>query len=604
MLERSIGASPLSASALASPTETGKTPMMAQDEEIASYIKKRLGENVTVPEIITELTHAGWETNKVSSLIARFAQVPGVSVNMAKEIVPQAARQEVGQGTFAAWLKEDWLMKLGGFLLLIGFGWLVTYAFTHDWIGPMGRITMGIMAGVLILLLGEWRVRVFKNQGAFFLALGAGVILLTIFAARVMYGFFTPTIALIAMFLTVVFVALSSVRHGSKSLAALSLVLGFVVPILVHSNVFNFIGLFSYLFMVSLGTLWIVYLTRWNELTFGALIGVIIYSVSVAGGLRGVGLIDGVTVFNTPFLFSLAFGVLFFIASLAGALKRSNENQTDIFTGAVTGIFAWGWIILSIPHGWQSLIAVFWALVFSIGAFTAYSVTKNTRPFFVYGTVAAAFIGIATALELDGPSLAIAGTLEVTSVIFLVAFLTGSLSAAQKTILLTLIPIFLALPSLVSSAWRTGIFHQDFIVLFLLAGMFFFLGSYFYARRSESTEHQELSNSSTAYMFVSGSITLMVLLWLSLHALYSKNIAVTLSLAVYTVSGIILYTKGLTQKSKVLQFSGQLLMGLVVLRLLLIDVWNLDIVGKIIAFFSVGILLISTAFLKRKKSKG
>ncbi len=55
---------------------------------------------------------------------------------------------------FVEWLKEDWLLKLGAMLLLIGFGWLTTYAFLNNWIGPMGRIALGIIAGSLFILLG------------------------------------------------------------------------------------------------------------------------------------------------------------------------------------------------------------------------------------------------------------------------------------------------------------------------------------------------------------------------------------------------------------------------------------------------------------------
>ena len=97
---------------------------------------------------------------------------------------------------FAVWLKEDWLLKVGAFLLLIGFGWLATYAFLNNWIGPMGRIALGIIAGALILVLGWWRIRKYLNQGGVFIVLGSTTILLTIFAAREIYGFFTPLSAL------------------------------------------------------------------------------------------------------------------------------------------------------------------------------------------------------------------------------------------------------------------------------------------------------------------------------------------------------------------------------------------------------------------------
>ena len=79
---------------------------------------------------------------------------------------------------FLSWLKENWLLKLGALLLLMGFGWLVTYAFLNNWIGPSGRIAFGLVAGALILILGAWRIRIHVTEGSVFVALGATVILL------------------------------------------------------------------------------------------------------------------------------------------------------------------------------------------------------------------------------------------------------------------------------------------------------------------------------------------------------------------------------------------------------------------------------------------
>ena len=47
-------------------------------------------------------------------------------------------------------------------------------------IGPMGRITLGIIAGSLFILLGYWRIKDYINQGSVFLVLGSTVLLLTV----------------------------------------------------------------------------------------------------------------------------------------------------------------------------------------------------------------------------------------------------------------------------------------------------------------------------------------------------------------------------------------------------------------------------------------
>ncbi|HEC30459.1 MAG TPA: DUF2339 domain-containing protein, partial [Candidatus Yonathbacteria bacterium] len=569
-------------------------------------ITQKLAIGVSLEEITKVLIDAGWDKEKVMTVTAQFSSQSTGAIDKTKEYINKVLEEKEHiknkTGTFIAWVKEDWIMKLGGGLLIIAFGWFITYAINVGWLGPAGQITLGILAGVAILLLGEWRVRTFKNQGAFFLALGAGIILLTIFAGREVYEFFTPGVALGAMFITVVFTALSSVRHDSKSLATLSLGLAFVAPILTNSTDPSFVSLFSYLFLITVGVLWIVKITKWNELTLGALIGTSIYSMFyvVFGSLYWSGLIDGTTLFNIPFLFSIAFGIVFFLATMAGALKTFEKNKSDIITAALNGIFIIGWILVAVPDVWQSLVAASWAAIFSIGAFAVYNITSNTRPFFVYGIVAASFIGVATALELSGPALTIAATLEVLGVIILTSIMTGSIQATKKTAFLVVIPIFLSVQSFNPRVWKDSIFHGDFVVLALIVLMLFSLGTFFYFKERE--EETVVSHTSVT-LLVAGGVYLISLIWLSANAIFPKNTAVTISLAIYTISGIFMYIKGVAGDLKALKAIGGILIGLVVLRLLFVDVWNLDMAGRILTFFSVGVLLISTAFFTRKKKK-
>ena len=206
---------------------------------------------------------------------------PTAEPRVITEIAPASTlSKEPGWTTrFGAWIKEDWILKLGALLLLIGFGWLTTYAFLNNWIGPMGRITLGIIAGALILIFGWWRMQKYLHQGSIFLVLGSTVILLTIFAAREFYGFFTPLIALIAMLLSTTFVAIASVKYKTRTLALLSLILAGAAPFLTNSVNPSYVGLFSYLFVICLGAIWIVALTGWRALTPASLIIVTLYSL-------------------------------------------------------------------------------------------------------------------------------------------------------------------------------------------------------------------------------------------------------------------------------------------------------------------------------------
>ena len=57
------------------------------------------------------------------------------------------------------------------------------------------------------------------------------------------------------------------------------------------------------------------------------------------------------------------------------------------------------------------------------------------------------------------------------------------------------------------------------------------------------------------------------------------------------------------KEHKEVTLSGGILLGFVVLRLLLVDVWAMDLVGRIITFVVIGVLLISTAFMGNSKGR-
>jgi hypothetical protein len=106
-----------------------------------------------------------------------------------------------------------------------------------------------------------------------------------------------------------------------------------------------------------------------------------------------------------------------------------------------------------------------------------------------------------------------------------------------------------------------------------------------------------------AALLIMGSLYAFILLWLSLHAaLHDDDVAVMIALVVYTIVGIVAYFYALGTERRTLMLYGGCVLGFVVLRLLAVDVWKMEITGKIITFFLIGALLISTAFLSRKKA--
>jgi uncharacterized membrane protein len=498
---------------------------------------------------------------------------------------------------FGNWLKEDWLLKLGALILLMGFGWLASYAFLNNWIGPMGRIVLGIVAGVLFLILGTWRIREFIHQGGVFLVLGSTTILLTIFAAREYYNFFTPLTALITIFLSVAYVAFVSVKYRNKTLVFASLILGSIAPLFTGSPQPNYVGLFTYLLVVLLGVIWVVVITGHRDLFLASLVIWFLYSLPHFS--RSVYADKGALL-----LLIYAFTTIMFVASLVGIIKNNdNKIVSDLYTSGGNGLFLLAWILYAADNDWKSLIIAAWMLVFAIGAFMIYRITNRREPFYIYAAVGVAMLAAATAAELNGSALTIAYTIE-SGLVSMVAYLAlRDVRVSERLNILLAGPVLLSLGSIFSQVWyrdQTKVFNREFFVLLVMAIVVFGIGLMFrrVARESNEDESKLINNT----LLNVGSAYFYILLWRSMQLVLPVDYAVMLCLVVYTIVGLATYYYGLFNVKKGLKLYGGVLLGLVVARLILVDVQGMELSGKIITFFLVGSLLISTAFLGRKKS--
>ena len=520
---------------------------------------------------------------------------PSASLAPPMPRVAAVASQPSGGDRFVSWMTENWLLKLGALLLLMGFGWLITYAFLNNWIGPAGRIVFGLSVGALILSLGAWRMRRYVTQGSVFAALGAAVILLTTYGARSIYDFLTPTSALALMFLTSALVAFLSGIYNRKQLAVVSIALAGIAPILAHSPSPDYVGLFWYLLIVTLGSVWIAVWKSFREVVTAALIMIALYSMPL---LMGLARADTATLL----LFAYGFAAAFYVTNTAGLLRLKGTDATaDLVTAAGNALLLLAWIYSAAPKDLQSLILAAWAVAFITGAFLVFRFSGQKAPLFLYAAIGIGYIAAATAIELSGAALTIAYTLESAVVAVVLFGLTKDVAAAQRATILLVGPVLLSFASIISGDWQFGVFNQHFFVLAILAATFFGLSVMFFtAARASESDDVRTTNSA---LCVVGSIYTFVLLWLSLHAALPRNqdMAVMIALFVYTVVGIAAYIFGTARSLSGLRAYGGVLLALVVGRLLLVDVWQMELTGRIITFFLIGTLLMSTAFLGRGK---
>lgn len=495
---------------------------------------------------------------------------------------------------FIDWLKEDFFVKLGGLLLLLAVGWFVSYAIINQWIGPAGQITLGVLLGVIVIAGGWWRIQKFVHQGSIFTALGATIIILTIFAGREVYDFFTPALALVMMFVTVVYVTFVSLRFKRQQLAIAGLLLGMSAPLFTAAVNPDLFGLFSYLLVVVLGALWVVYYTGWTKLIPIALTVVFFWQLPFLDG--GVSAADQ----GVALVFALLFVSVFYITNIISMMRRLDVTHfaVHIYTAAGTALYLLVWVLTVVPEEWRSLMFVTWALVFSVGAYFAYRFSANRTAFYIYAGTGVALIAAATAAELEGPALTIAYIVEICALLMAVAALRAESKLFAQLSLLYIVPMLMSFESMDSYLWSKGIFHSAFAVIFLLTLSFACSGFYLFLRHTAEAGNVFVRKIGMILLALAGCYA-VVLVWLSFHALFVDMLATLLSLMLYTICGIALFVNGKVNNRPAIKAAGVVLISLVVARLLFIDVWDMSLIGRIVTFFVIGVMLISTAFIKQ-----
>ena len=494
---------------------------------------------------------------------------------------------------FGDWYKVDWMLKTGVLFLLCGLGWFVTYAFMNNWIGQSGRITLGYFVGVALLVYGwiKMHEESFAKKAAAFFVLGASTIMLTTYAAHMMYNMFPATVAMGIMYLTSSFVSVCSIRFV-KSLDIIGLALAACAPLLVQGNEGATL-LFVYLFVVVLGSHVVVHVTGRREVIFAGLIMVSLYS---APYILSKPFLMHQNDYGVLLIFAYAFTAIFFLASIVGILRSSSNesykaSSADIATACGTGLFLLTWVTTAAPKDWQSIILIAWMLVFSVGAFLVFKKTNKKEPFYGYAIISLVLLGTATAIEFKEQVLLIAFILEATAIVLSSDILLRSKAITKVTSFAFVVPIIFSM---------NYIFEKSSNVSILLLAIAL-LGVAFKMYRNER-DHEEKQYGLFKLFLISGSIYFWIYIWNFIHSLTTDVNGTIITLIIYTIAGLFIYIYGVREESRGSRLYGSILIGFAIARIIIIDVWSMELFGKVIVFIVVGALLMSTAFIGKKKN--
>ncbi|HET8891376.1 MAG TPA: DUF2339 domain-containing protein [Candidatus Angelobacter sp.] len=215
-----------------------------------------------------------------------------------------------------------WLNRIGIVAILIGVAYFLKYAFDSGWIGRGGRVAIGLIAGLAVIVWSESFRR--KGSAAFsysLKAVGIGILYLSLWAASQYFHLVPTSVAFVAMILVTASTITLALTQDAEILAVYAMIGGFSTPVLVSTGQNHEIVLFSYVTLLDLAILAMISFKPWRRIVWGAMLGTAIMYVGWADQY-----------YDKPerpvtVLFASAFFAIFAMVPLLTPLTRSRWHR-------------------------------------------------------------------------------------------------------------------------------------------------------------------------------------------------------------------------------------------------------------------------------------
>ena len=207
--------------------------------------------------------------------------VPGMPASGAASPRPQSINPltipRSQEGDLEKKIGQYWLNRIGIAAMLIGISYFLKYAFENNWIGPGGRIAIGLIAGIALVLWSEnFRARGHAAFSYSLKAVGIGTLYLSLWGAFQIYHLIPAPAAFLAMGLVTAATIALALSQDAELLASFAMVGGFATPVLLSTGQNHEVALFSYVALLDVAILAMAIVKPWRRLLWGSFAGTIL----------------------------------------------------------------------------------------------------------------------------------------------------------------------------------------------------------------------------------------------------------------------------------------------------------------------------------------
>ena len=546
---------------------------------------------------------------------------------------------------------SKWLGRIGVLALVFGVAFFLKYAFENDWIGETGRVAIGILSGMVLIYLGDLLRQKYNAYAATLTGGGIAVLYLSIYSSFAYYQLVGQIPAFLVMMIITAAGAFLAVRYEQISLAILSILGGFLTPLLISTGTNNQIELFIYITILNLGILGISYYRNWQKLNlFGFIATIFLYlnwSVQYYD--------------KSQLFFSEAFLTLWFILYVVAVVSHNvlHKKKADISDLALIVFnalvyFGISYALLSRDYGdYLGFFAVLMAVIYFVFAYISYQLNPEDKKLALFFPgLSIFFLTIAAPIQFDGVWVTIVWAIEA-MVLVRGGFYLGNYAMRHFAwILLGIVSfrlIFIDKHETTLGADYIMIFNKRFLT-FMVGVISFSVVYYLYSRYKDLIKGKEVKAMAVALLLMN-----FLFLWnlsAEVSIYFNDQIETKITRAVYpsclkeydsrgrriesvrcdqeqqeyhslqrlnsekikkirgvnstsltvlwALYAIILLAFGIQGKKRLLRLMGIGLLGIVIAKLFLYDLWSMGGIYRIVSSITLGVILLSASFAYSK----
>ncbi len=191
------------------------------------------------------------------------------------EAVYEAAVRQWPQGiSLEQRIGTRWVLIAGVVTVIFAVGFFLKYAYDNQWIGPLGRVLVAAVGGLIALAIGEvTRRRAYDFVAKGVMALGFAILYATVFAAHRWYELIGAAPAYVLAVGITASAMLYAVVVDEVIVALLSLIGGYITPVMLSRGENLPTLLFSYVLILSAGATLCAYWRKWGVVNIIAFLG-------------------------------------------------------------------------------------------------------------------------------------------------------------------------------------------------------------------------------------------------------------------------------------------------------------------------------------------